>query len=62
MQLPVRFELEGDAELIGPDIVTAEGGMCGTYIRTAGRAGKAALTIKCSGLEDVRLTFEINKK
>ena len=31
-QLPVRFELEGDAELIGPDIVTAEGGMCGTYI------------------------------
>ena len=58
-QLPVKFELTGEAELIGPDAVTAEGGMCGTYIRTTGIPGRAVLTIKCSGLKDVRLTFDI---
>ena len=58
-QLPVRFEIEGEAELIGPELVTAEGGMCGTYIRTMGKPGRAELRIKCSGLEDVTLTFDI---
>ncbi|MBR6472319.1 MAG: glycoside hydrolase family 2 protein [Firmicutes bacterium] len=62
VQLPIRFEIEGDAELIGPDIVTAEGGMCGTYIRTVGREGRALLTVKCNGMDDVRLTFDIKKK
>ena len=62
VQLPIVFELKGDAELIGSDIVTAEGGMCGTYIRTVGRAGKAELTIKANGLESVRMTFDIKIK
>ncbi|MBQ5441450.1 MAG: glycoside hydrolase family 2 protein [Firmicutes bacterium] len=62
VQLPIVFELKGDAELIGPDIVTAEGGMCGSYIRTVGRAGKAELTIKANGLESVRMTFDIKIK
>ena len=62
MQLPVKFVLTGDAELIGPDVVTAEGGMCGTYIRTTGREGKAELIIRCDGMEDVRLTFEIKSE
>ncbi|MBR6225366.1 MAG: glycoside hydrolase family 2 protein, partial [Firmicutes bacterium] len=60
VQLPIRFELKGEAELIGPDVVTAEGGMCGTYIRTTGKPGKAELKIKCNGLEDVVLTFDIS--
>ena len=29
-QLPVQFSLEGDAQLVGPKVVTAEGGMTGT--------------------------------
>ncbi len=58
-QLPVRFELKGDAELIGPDMATAEGGMCGTYIRTVGHAGKAVLSISSPGLETVKIEFEI---
>ena len=58
-QLPVRFELKGDAELIGPDMATAEGGMCGTYIRTVGRTGKAVLSISSPGLETVKIEFEI---
>ena len=60
-QLPVKLELTGEAELIGPDIITAEGGMCGTYIRTVGKAGKAELRISSNGLESVILTFNINR-
>ncbi len=58
-QLPIRLDLEGDAELIGPDMVTAEGGMCGTYIRTVGRAGRAVLSISSPGLETVKIEFEV---
>ena len=58
-QLPVRLSLEGDAELVGPDVITAEGGMCGTYIKTVGREGSARLTVKADGLEPVSLDFII---
>ena len=58
-QLPVRLKLEGPAQLVGPDLVVAEGGMCGTYIRTTGEAGTAMLTIQAEGLEPVTVDFEI---
>ena len=58
-QLPVLFALEGSAELVGPKVVTAEGGMCGTYIRTNGRSGIAYLTIVSAQTEPVTLTFRI---
>ena len=58
-QLPVKFQLEGAAELVGPDAATAEGGMCGTYIRTIGKSGTAMLTISTCGLEDVTVEFQI---
>ena len=59
-QLPVCFSLEGEAELVGPDVVTAEGGMCGTYIRTTGETGAARLTISTPQTEDVMLAFQIS--
>ena len=58
-QLPVRLTLEGAAQLVGPDVVTAEGGMCGTYIRTTGETGTAKLTVSAHGLEPVTIDFEI---
>jgi len=58
-QLPIRLTLEGAAELIGPDVVTAEGGMCGTYIRTTGAAGTAKLTVCADGLAPVMVEFEV---
>ena len=61
-QLPVRFTLEGDAALVGPDVVTAEGGMCGTYLRTVGSGGKAVLTVSTDGLEPIRIHFTIFRK
>lgn len=58
-QLPVRFALEGTAKLVGPDVVTAEGGMCGTYIRTAGTPGEACLTVSTDQTEPVTIRFSI---
>ncbi|MBD5102566.1 MAG: glycoside hydrolase family 2 protein [Subdoligranulum sp.] len=58
-QLPVTFSLSGDAALAGPCVVTAEGGMCGTYVRSLGRAGRAALTVRTAQTPDVVLHFTI---
>lgn len=58
-QLPIRFALAGDAAFIGPDIVTAEGGMCGTYVRTIGKDGEARLRISAHGLPDEEIRFTI---
>ncbi|MBQ3193016.1 MAG: glycoside hydrolase family 2 protein [Oscillospiraceae bacterium] len=58
-QLPVQFTLEGDAQLVGPAVVTAEGGMTGTYLKTTGKSGEAKLTIHTDQTEDVTLLFKI---
>ena len=58
-QLPVKLEVEGAAELVGPDVVTAEGGMCGTYVRTVGKPGQGSLTITAGDLPPVTVDFEI---
>ena len=58
-QIPVKLTLEGEAQLIGPDLLAAEGGMCGTYIRTTGRSGEAKLTISTPQTESVTITFNI---
>ena len=58
-QIPVKLALEGEAELVGPDILAAEGGMCGTYIRTIGKSGEATLRISSPQTETVTVTFTI---
>ena len=60
-QLPLRFTLDGPAELVGPEVVTAEGGMAGTYLRTVGQAGQARLTISCDQTESVTILFQVYK-
>ena len=58
-QLPVRFTVEGAAELAGPETAAAEGGMCGTYVRTCGKTGEAVLTVEAPGCERVRIRFAV---
>ena len=58
-QLPVKLTLEGAAELVGPDVVTAEGGMTGTYIRTIGHSGTAKLTVSAAQTEPITIKFTI---
>jgi beta-galactosidase len=58
-QMSVKFSVEGPLELVGPDVVTAEGGMCGTYVKTNFQKGSAKLTISCHGLESVTVDFMV---
>jgi beta-galactosidase len=58
-QLPVTFTLEGAAELVGPAVVCAEGGMTGTYIRTIGKAGAAKLTVSTAQTECAEVIFTV---
>ena len=58
-QLPVFFKTEGEIQLVGPSVCTAEGGMCGTYVRTTGKKGKGKLTIEAEGLKEEEVRFTI---
>ena len=61
-QLPVRFFTSGPVELIGPDVAVAEGGMCGTYLRTVGKSGQAMLTVCTDQTVPVEIPFAVEKK
>ncbi len=58
-QIPVRFTLEGPAELVGPDVAAAEGGMTGTYLKTTGETGEVRLTIHTDQTQDVTVCFTV---
>ena len=61
-QLPLHFSVEGAAELCSPADQTAEGGMSGCYVRSAGRAGKAVLHISAPQAGEAEIEFEIVKE
>ncbi len=58
-QLPVSLCAEGGVALVGAETVTAEGGMCGAYVRSLGRAGRGALRLKAAGLDEVKIDFTV---
>lgn len=58
----VKLSLEGPAELIGPKVVSLQGGMGGTYLKTIGQAGCAVLRIKGEGAEPVEVEFTIRNQ
>ena len=60
--LPVTFDLEGDALLVGPAAAVLEGGMGGAYVRTAGREGRAVLTVSTPQTESVKVVFTIQQE
>jgi beta-galactosidase len=58
---PVTLEAEGTIELIGPGIISLQGGMGGTYVRTTGEEGEGRLTIRTAeGLEET-IQFTVDK-
>ena len=57
--LPMQLKLEGPAQLVGPDLIAAEGGMCGTYLRTVGQTGKVTLTVTTPRTPAVTVEFEV---
>ena len=57
----VSLRAEGPIEIVGPEVVTIRGGFGGTYVKTTGEAGRAALTLTAEGAEPVALTFTVEK-
>ena len=53
---------DGAAALVGPAAATAEGGMGGTYLRTVGQTGTAALTVSAPQCAPVTVQFTVTKK
>jgi beta-galactosidase len=60
-QLPLRLRASGAVALVGPELVTAEGGMTGAYVRTRGRTGKGSLTVETPQLGAVTVEFKVEK-
>lgn len=59
---PVMIETEGPIEVIGPKVVSLQGGMGGTYIKTTGETGKAAVKIRSLQTEAVVMKFTIKDR
>ena len=60
--MPVKLRVEGPIALIGPDCISLQGGMGGTYVKTTGEAGEAKLFIENENCEMVIIPFQIIKK
>ena len=58
-QEPVQLKCEGALELIGPDIISLQGGMGGTYVKTIGKIGSGKLMISNRQAGTKEITFEI---
>lgn len=54
---PVEISVDGPVEIIGPKIISLQGGMGGTYIKTIGKAGEASVSIK--GMNGTSKTIQI---
>ena len=61
-QLPVQLKARGSVRLVGPELVTAEGGMTGTYIKTVGRSGRGSLEIRCGQTAPVTVEFTVERE
>lgn len=58
-QEPVQLKCEGALEIIGPDIISLQGGMGGTYVKTIGKTGSGKLMISNRQAGTREITFEI---
>ncbi len=56
---PVEFETEGPVELIGPRVMSLQGGMGGAYLKTTGAIGKAVLRVKNAQTETVEIECSV---
>ena len=55
----VEITVDGVLELVGPKQLALSGGMGGAYLRTTGRSGDAAVTLRCEGMEPVILHYTV---
>ena len=58
-QEPLSLRAEGAVALVGPAVVTPQGGACGTFVKTLGSAGAGSLTIESPRMQPVTLAFTV---
>ena len=58
---PVMLEAEGPICIIGPKAVSLQGGMGGTYVKTTGQEGEAALIIQTEQAGRIKIPFSVKK-
>lgn len=58
-QVPVAFATEGVIDIVGPMVTTAEGGMCGTIVKTTGWDGYGKLIIYTEGGMETTIDFNV---
>lgn len=58
---PVTFSTKGQIQLIGPETVSLQGGMGGTYVKTLGKAGEGQLAISGQQFPEEIIRFRIEK-
>ena len=58
---PIKIEVSGPVEIVGPDVVSLRGGMSGTYIKTTGAEGQATVKISNSQLGEQIINLEVKK-
>ena len=56
---PISFSTVGPIELIGPSVISLQGGMGGTYIKTTGKTGSAKLIITPQYGASKTIEFEV---
>ena len=60
-QLPIKLQADGAVELAGPELITAEGGSTGCYVKTRGFAGEGSLRLETAQTGLSRLWFQVKK-
>ena len=56
---PVVLHTEGPIELLGGAIISLKGGMAGTYVKTTGVEGEAALVLTNAQAGEIRIAFSV---
>ncbi|MBR6316727.1 MAG: glycoside hydrolase family 2 protein [Lachnospiraceae bacterium] len=57
---PVTLEATGAIQLIGPSVVSLQGGMFGCYVKTKGQAGEGKLTLSLQNGETKEIEFTVS--
>ena len=59
MNEPLFIQAEGPVEIIGPHLVSFEGGQTGLYVKSAGISGRAKITLSTPGADEIALGFPV---
>ena len=59
-QEPVRLSTEGDIAIIGPDTISLQGGMGGTYVKSLGKSGQGTLILHSDTAGEQQIAFTVS--